>query len=204
MLTVARAHFVQAGRCFVGLVDRVPHDAWDGEGLGEWDLRSLVGHTSRSLITVITYLQQPAAAEDVPSAAVYCQLTSQQTTANAAAVAERGRQAGVALGADPAGTVHRLFGEAVAAVDAADDDPVITTIAGGMRLSRYLPTRAFELTVHSLDIAAACGIELTPPAAALNEALHLAVDVAMLRHQGADVLLALTGRQSLPSNYSVV
>ena len=39
---------------------RNPVGRWDGAGLGEWDLRALVGHASRSLITVSTYLQRPA------------------------------------------------------------------------------------------------------------------------------------------------
>ncbi len=195
---------MEAGRCFVDLVDRLPGDGWDRGGLGEWDLRSLVGHTSRSLITVISYLKQPAAVEDVPSAAVYYQLSAQLIAADAAAVTERGRQAGVALGADPAAAVHRLHEEAVAAVRAVDDDPVITTIAGGMRVSRYLPTRTFELTVHCLDIGAACGISVTPPASALADSLRLATDVALLRGDGPDLLLTLTGRRSLPTGYSVV
>ena len=29
---------------------------WTEPGLGEWDVRSLVGHTSRALLTVETYL----------------------------------------------------------------------------------------------------------------------------------------------------
>ena len=196
--------FALAGSFFVELVDRIPDAGWGATGLGEWDLRSLVGHTSRSLITVITYLQQPAAAEDVPSAAVYYQLSAQLIAANPAAVTERGRQAGIALGDDPPAAVRRLYDEAVDAVDAVDDDPVITTIAGGMRLSRYLPTRTFELTVHSLDIAAATGLDVAPPAPALDDALHLAADAALLRGDGARLLLALTGRSTLSAGYSVV
>ena len=196
--------FAVAGRSFVELVDLLPGDGWDGPGLGEWNLKSLVGHTSRSLITVINYLQQPAAAEEVPSAAVYYQLSSRLIAAGPAAVTERGRQAGVALGENPVATIRRLYDEAITAVSAVADDPVITTIVGGMRLSRYLPTRTFELTVHSLDIAAATGLDITPPAAALHEALHLAADVALLRGDGARLLLGLTGRTSLPAGYSIV
>ena len=40
-----RETFAEAARTFVDLVRRLPHDRWDGPGLGEWDLRSLVGHT---------------------------------------------------------------------------------------------------------------------------------------------------------------
>jgi hypothetical protein len=67
----SRVTFAEAAQAFAVLVRAVPADAWDGPGLGEWDLRSLVGHTSRSLITVETYLSQSANREDVVSAAGY-------------------------------------------------------------------------------------------------------------------------------------
>ena len=57
--------FESAARSFAGLVHRIPADGWDGPGLGEWDMRSLVGHASRSLITVSTYLETSAEHEDV-------------------------------------------------------------------------------------------------------------------------------------------
>jgi len=198
------ATFAAAAGCFAELVEQIPPGRWGDPGLGDWDLRSLVGHTSRSLITVITYLRQPADKEDVPSPAVYYQRSSQIITADPEAVTERGRQAGLALGDDPTAAIHRLYEEAVAAVQAVDGDPVITTIAGGMRLSRYLPTRTFELTVHCLDIGAACGLDVTPTAPALAQSLQLATDVALLRGDGPDLLLTLTGRKSLPAGYSVV
>ena len=46
--------FGQAARAVAALVDTIPPERWDGPGLGEWDLRALVGHTSRSLLTVET------------------------------------------------------------------------------------------------------------------------------------------------------
>src|SRR5207249_10881660 len=63
--------YAEAARTFVSLVRAIPAGSWDGPGLGEWDLRSLVGHTSRSLITVETYLSKPAEREDVPSPEAY-------------------------------------------------------------------------------------------------------------------------------------
>lgn len=35
----------------------------------------------------------------------------------------------------------------------------MTTAAGGMRLGTWLPTRTFELVVHSLDLATAARVE---------------------------------------------
>ena len=40
---------------------------------------------------------------------------------------------------------------------------MVTTAGGGMRVSDYLPTRTFELTVHCLDIARATGLDFVPP-----------------------------------------
>lgn len=204
MTVDAVAPFQSAGRCFVDLVDTIPPTAWDGPGLGEWDLRSLVGHTSRSLSTVTTYLARPAPAVDIPSAAAYYSWVVQQIGADPASVAERGRQAGVALGQDPAGAVRVLRENAVSAVGGVIGDPIIETLAGGMRLSDYLPTRTFELVVHTLDIAAAQDLDVTIPANALTDAIRIATELAVLRGDGPSLLLALTGRKPLRDNYSVL
>ncbi|ACV76907.1 maleylpyruvate isomerase family mycothiol-dependent enzyme [Nakamurella multipartita] len=196
----SRRTFAAAAQAFAELVDRIPDDAWTGPGLGDWDLRALVGHASRSLVTVLTYLPRIAETEAVPTTAAYYAAAAQIM----AAVTERGRQAGAALGNDPAATVRTLVRDCARALAATTDDPVIESIAGGMRLSGYLVTRTFELVVHSLDIAAATGLSYDPPADALAESLALAVDVAVDRGQGARLLLALTGRASLASGFSVV
>ena len=73
-----------------------------------------------------------------------------------------------------------------------------------MHLEQYLVTRIFELVVHGLDIGAATGRPYAPPAPALADALGLAVNVAVLRGRGADLLLALTGRRALPAGFSTV
>lgn len=196
--------FADAARGFTQLVATVPPSAWDGPGLGDWDLRSLVGHASRAVITVITYLGRPASTEELPDAASYVASIRGILAADAAAITERGRQAGVALGADPAVAIEELVEQAAGLTRAAQGDPVIETIGGGMRLSRYLPTRTFELVVHSQDIADAIRADYRPPAAALADSLHLAVEVALQLGEGSTVLAALTGRRSLPPGYTVV
>ncbi|TFV56221.1 maleylpyruvate isomerase family mycothiol-dependent enzyme [Mycobacterium sp. PS03-16] len=197
--------FAAAATAFTELVRALPDTAWTGPGLGEWDLRALVGHTARSLITVSTYLQTTAAREDITSAAeYYLKVTPAALGIDPAAVAERGRQAGRDLGAEPASAVARLAEQALADVAAAGD-PLIEVIGGqGIRLHAYLPTRTFELTVHGLDIARAAGVAFSPPAEALADAVRLAAEVAALAGQGDTVLLALTGRSALPSSFSIV
>ena len=195
--------FVSAARAFSGLVDGLPPDGWDGPGLGQWDLRALTGHTGRALVTVSTYLRRPAAPLALTSPEAYYTATAAAANSDPGAVAERGRMAGAALGDDPAAAVRSLVVAAVADVNRADD-PVIETIAGGMRLSDYLPTRVFELAVHSLDIAAATGAVYAPPDDVLRQALALAGRIAIVRGDGAVALRALTGRHGLPGDFSVV
>ena len=57
--------FVDTAEVVAELVGRIPRDAWDGPGLGDWNLRDLVGHTSRSLVTVIEYFERPVGREDL-------------------------------------------------------------------------------------------------------------------------------------------
>ena len=194
--------FAAAARAFVELVRRLPTDRWEEPALGGWDLRALVGHTSRALLTVEAYLARPASAEDLDSPEAYF-VKGLAAAPAAAAVEERGREAGRALGEDPATAVAEIAARVLPLVDR-DDDPLLETIGGGMRLSRYLPTRTFELAVHGADISAAAGLPVTFPPAVLAEAAALAARAAAKLGQGSIVLAALTGRAALPAGFSVV
>jgi hypothetical protein len=185
----------------VDLVGRLPGTAYDGPGLGDWDLRALVGHTARALVTVRTYLDRPADDATVESAADYLALAT-RTATDPAAVLERGRAAGTALGDDPAGSVRDLAEAVLAKVADFGDGYVLTTIAGPMRLVDYLPTRTFELVVHGLDIGRATGLDPAYPEPVVAQAVALAGQVAVRTGRGPDLLLALTGRR--PLGFSVV
>jgi len=202
---VVTPSFAAAARSFAALVREIPADAWDGPGLGEWDLRSLVGHTSRSLITVSTYLQTTADHEDITTPQeYYLRVNPSALGLDPADVAERGRQAGRALGDDPAEAIDALVSRALGALESADN-PLIEVIGGlGIRLHTYLPTRTFELAVHGLDIARALGISYRLPEQVLDEAIVLAGRIAALNGRGETVLLSLTGRETLPPSFSVV
>jgi uncharacterized protein (TIGR03083 family) len=202
---VSVACFASAARAFAELVRTVPDSAWDGPGLGDWDLRSLVGHACRSLVTVSAYLQTPATHEDVVSAAdYYARMREYGSKLGAEAVTERGRQAGRELGRQPSATIEALVSRVLGELADADD-PLIEVIGGlGIRLSNYLPTRVFELAVHGMDIARATGADFTLPGDVLEEATVLAARISVLTGDGAPVLLALTGRCPLPPSFSVV
>lgn len=197
--------FALAAHSFAVLVHDIPADRWDGPGLGEWDLRSLVGHASRSLITVSTYLQQLAENEDITTPQeYYVRVNPERLGMAPEGVVERGRQAGRDLGSDPAATVDELLTRVLGELADAGD-PLITVIGGaGIRLHTYLPTRTFELAVHGLDIARAIGISYALPPDVLEEATVLAARIAVPEGHGETVLMALTGRTGLPTSFSVV
>ena len=84
-------------------------------------------------------------------------------------MAELGLCAGSALGVDPAAAVAELVARVLPLVGASAGDELVTTIAGGMRLADYLPTRTFELAVHTAEGAVALGLTPSvPPTAAVR------------------------------------
>jgi hypothetical protein len=197
----SRRAFADAAEWFVRTAALVG-DRWHRPGLGEWDVRALVGHTSRSLLTVETYLARPAAAAEVASAIDYYRAT--RTAAADPAVAARGRDAGAALGTDPSTAVAEIAERVVPLVDSRDGTELLTTIAGGMRLEDYLPTRTFELAVHTGDLATALDLPLDVPATAAAQALRIVTDLAVADGLAGPLLLAATGRPALPAGFSVL
>jgi hypothetical protein len=80
----------------------------------------------------------------------------------------------------------------------------VTTVVGGMRLRDYLPTRTFELVVHTSDLAAAIGVRPEVPAPAARQALLVVADLAVAAGLAAPLLLAATGRPGLPTGFTVL
>jgi len=197
----SRAAFEAAAEWFISTASQVG-DRWEQPGLGEWDVRALVGHASRSFITIETYLAQPPDSIDIESAALYYRAI--RPILAGPGVADRGRAAGEALGDDPVTAVHEIADRVTALVERSTGEELLTSIAGGMRLRDYLPTRTFELVIHTCDLAVALGLPVSPPTVAARDTMQLSLEVALDRGQAGDVLLALTGRRPLPLDFSVV
>jgi uncharacterized protein (TIGR03083 family) len=200
----SRSCFAAAATCFNELVRQVPSSAWVLPALGVWNVRDLVGHTSRALSTIDTYLDKEPTGDAIDGPVAYF-LATRAALADADAVARRGREAGAALGGDPAGAIADLVRRVTARVDATADDATVATPVGPMTLAAYLPTRTFELTVHGLDLARALAVE-TPAvlAPAVTACCELAGGIAGQLPRAPELLLALTGRTGLPEGLSVV
>lgn len=197
----SRRAYADAADWFVRTAQQVG-GRWDDPGLGEWDVRALVGHTGRALSTVETYLARPAPAVEVPSPVDYLLATG--AAAAGPGIAQRGRDAGAALGTDPAGAVAELATRLLALVEGCDGTELLTTLAGGMRLDAYLPTRTFELTVHTADLCAALGVPAQVPETAARQALQLVGELAVAKGAAGPLLLTATGRAGLAPGTGVL
>lgn len=197
--------FANAARRFLE-VSACARGHYDEPGLGEWSVRDLLGHTSRSLSTVEDYLDvadAESAPVDLVDAVAYYLAVADALTDTSAGV-QRGRAAGAALGEDPTGALGALVARVPEQVRAAPATTRVRTPFGTMTLQGYLPTRTFELTVHTCDLAAALGVPAELPRDAAAEAFAVIGGLATAHGTASAALLALTGRSPLPTGYSVL
>ena len=157
--------------------------------LGVWKVRDLIGHTSRAIALVETYATEG---------------TTRCGFGTAEEIAERGRQAGQELGSNLVATLNTLADRVLSLVERLPDDYLLHTPGGMRELSGYLPTRVTELTIHTLDLAQALGIEAEPPEECIRVTLYSLSDCAIGQRVGTEVAFALTGRTPLPSGFTVV
>ncbi|WP_167132020.1 maleylpyruvate isomerase N-terminal domain-containing protein [Paramicrobacterium chengjingii] len=196
--------YAMACRTFIDVVSNVRNDQWDAPGLGFWNVRSLTGHTARAVITVIDYLDlDPAAQIDMPTAGdYYGQIYLAYT--NPEAIAKRGVEAGVALGADPVAAITVLVERALALLADQPSDRLVSLGGMGIPIDEYLKTRVFELVVHTMDLARATGQTADFAPELIESAASLAAGIAARKGDGEQVLMSLTGREPLPPGFSVV
>ena len=211
--------FDAATRWFVtvtrGIADRAADEptVWTGAGLGEWTVRDLVGHTSRALSTIETYLDL-AAEEDAAGVAADIEVTSPAAyyeralaAGTPAMIAQRGRETAAVLGVRPELAVAALADRVLARLATLDGSEPADTPAGRIRIAEYLPSRIVELTVHTSDLLLSQGVPaaeqiLPEPAAAVT--LHVLADLAAQKGVAAPLLRAATGRAPLPPGYTLL
>jgi hypothetical protein len=210
-----RELFGAAAASFVDLVTAMPSPAaapalWTAPALGVWDVRALTGHTTRALVTVASYLDEPRhATTELRDAPAYYRATG-TTVTDPEEVAARGVAAGAALGADPASAVAVARDRAVAALDATTLEAPVTVVGGlGLPLGEYLRTRVLELVVHSDDLARATAeaghaVAHQPPEEAVVASTVLLAEVAGRRGEGTVLLRALSGRVPLPADFTAL
>jgi uncharacterized protein (TIGR03083 family) len=200
------ALYFEAVAFFRTAVSLIHADQWENPSLGVWSVRDLVGHTSRALANVQRDIIRPLPSPgDYETAMEYFQNATMPGLAEG--VAERGRQSGAALGANPLQVIDESSEAVRALLAEMPDDARIATPFGRLPLAAYMDTKIFELVVHTLDISAAADITLEPPAGPLAATLRVTLQLAARRETPGDaaaLLRALTGRAPLPAGYSVI
>ena len=186
---MSREAFEQAVPFFVETVAQVRSDQWEQLALGVWNVRDLVGHTSRAILTVEQYATVGA---------------DRAGFGTADDIAERGREAGRALGNDPADTVREIATRVLRLVDRLPDDHSMRTPAGERPLVGYLRSHVTELTIHTVDLANALGLEVEAPEECWRTTLHMLADMAVRGGSAKEVAFALTGRRALTEGFSLV
>ncbi len=200
----AREWFRIAHRGFMVALKQVSGDQLEDPALGDWDVRSLLGHLSRQYQTIESGLGAISTGEVLPSAAAYYAVIAAQH-GDPEAATDRGRIAGQLLGEDPIERVELLARRVMAMLKQTPDTAIVVTPFGSMRLPDYLQTRAFELSVHTLDLCRALDLPLDEDQTnACSYACHFAVQLAAQRGASAQLLLALTGRGSLPDAFGAL
>lgn len=198
-----RTWFRHAHRGFLTVMDDLNTERLGDPGLDDWDVRTLIGHITRSYLTIENYLGG-SSADLLPSAAAYYSLVGSRRT-DPQAIGDRARLAGQALGDKPVQAAVELAQRVSALVRRTPDDAVVQTKLGSMRLIDYLQTRAFEITVHTLDLCRALDIEPgTEEQQACEYAAHFAVELAASKGKAPQLVLALTGRGELPAGFGAL
>ena len=197
-----REAYLESAEFFAQLVDGVDVDGWEEHALGQWTLRDLAGHTYRSISTVVGYSEKPAPKVDVESSTQW--ILNVRQNANPDRVAELGRSAGLEIMDNPTMMVRGFLSMARDKVNELDDDFILATPQGGMRLIDYLQLRIMELVIHGSDFARALGVEAKPPSNGVQVALQVLTGVAVAEGRGPDLANALTGRTALPIGYNLL
>jgi len=199
----AKAAFVTSATSLASVVSTIRDDQWDTPGLGEWTVRELVGHALRGVTTAPTYLEAGDPASEIALATAGDYVRAAFSTAGVHdAVAQRGHEAGAALGDDPVGIVRDAVDSAVATVATAAPEAVVATPFGTMRLDTYLPTRVVELVVHTDDLCRAVGHG--PVATAVELGIVLGVLAESADEASALVMVrAALGRVALPNGFNL-
>jgi uncharacterized protein (TIGR03083 family) len=195
-----RSAFEDAATTFVATVEAVGDEQWEApSAIGDWSVRELTAHTLRAFTTIETYLgAEPVVDRVMADAGEYYRVVLADPVVHSA-VAQRGRDAARHL-TDPVGETEATAARVLAVVASTLDDEPVNTFAGQIAFSEYLASRTVELGVHTLDLQRATGQPCQLPSSTATLLLQVLTSLA----DPVPVLLALTGRQPLPSSFNVL
>lgn len=199
--TAIRTAFDHLGESYIRLASDLTPEQVELAGLGEWNVRELLGHGIRAFSTAGTYLDaSPTVDFTVYSAGEYYHRALSGGPSLHADVAARGHAAGDALRENLVGVVKSTVESACARVGLASDDDVVNTPMGQLSLLVYLATRIVEGGVHMLDLQRAVGIDAHLDPTVAEIVVLTLVDAGDIEQ----VILAITGRIALPIGFNIL
>jgi uncharacterized protein (TIGR03083 family) len=146
-------------RAIEAMVDEVPDAGFDAPTrLGDWTVAELVDHLASNPTHLARFLETEPNPDVRPVAII--DFYGDDDDAKAA-IAARSRESSAGLSPDQLrGRVHRQTADAVALLATLRDDLLLAVdVDTTMRLDEYLVSRCIEGCVHTLDLAAATGLE---------------------------------------------
>jgi Mycothiol maleylpyruvate isomerase N-terminal domain len=194
-----RAGFAEATAAFLRTVEHIEPHQWALPALGEWNVRELTAHALRAFTTTETYLGAEPTVDRVMADATEYYRTVLADPDVHRSVAQRGHAAGTTLD-DPLGESQATAQRVGALVASTADDDTVHTFAGQIGFIEYLATRVVELGVHTLDLQRATGQYPHLHRDTVGVVLSVLTDLA----EPPTLILALTGRGSLPAAYNVL
>jgi Mycothiol maleylpyruvate isomerase N-terminal domain len=195
-----RDAFEHGATTFLDVLRGVSAEQWDQpNALGEMSTRELAAHALRAFITVEGYLAAEPHTDRVLADAAEYYIAALSDPNVHDGITARARQAGRQL-IDPIGESEVTVARVLALVAATANDEPVNSFAGQMTLIEYLATRVVELGVHTLDLARATN----QPAELHSDTAAVVLSVLTQLASPAQLILALTGRQSLPDDYNLM
>ncbi|WP_257161145.1 maleylpyruvate isomerase N-terminal domain-containing protein [Corynebacterium cystitidis] len=191
-----------------GLLEILPdlNSHLDQPGIGDWSVRALLGHTSRAYLLIEHFLNQADGMTGLPeleSAGVYYRVARHIAT-DPQHDFERGPGAGQKLGEDPEATIREIIERVLRRLDRTASTALVDTGSGTINIETYIDTRAFEISMHTIDLARASDQPIPQRTlSTLDNCLALATDIAT-EDEKLDLLLAATGRQPLSTTFCLV
>ena len=185
-----RAGFEEGSRTLLNTLRSITADQWDRAGaLGEWTTRELAAHSLRAFLTIEGYLLgEPKVDRVLADAGEYYSTVLTDPSVHRG-VAARGHEAGRQL-LDPVGEAEAVIAQTLARVAATADDEPVNAFA----------TRVVEIGVHTLDLQRATGQLMQLH----SETSAVVLSVLTQLASPAPLILALTGRRPLPTDFNVL
>lgn len=191
-----------------GLIEILPavHEHLDEPAIGDWSVRALLGHTSRAYLLIEHFLDEANGMTGLPklkSAGEYYR-AARHVASDPQFDFERGPGAGEKLGDEPVTTIREIIERVMARLDKTAITALLDTGSGTINIETYIETRAFEISVHTIDLAKAIGVQVPETTMeTLKQCLALIADIATPEEK-LDLVLAATGRSPLPSAFCMV